>query len=131
MKSLLKDLTDFHLACDVPVLDKPQFPAQDRIDLRKRLLDEEVKEYHDAVEARDLVEVADALGDIIYIAVGSALEFGIPLDKVWDAIQRSNMNKADPATGKVNRRADGKILKPEGWTPPEIEYIIGVAQGKV
>lgn len=120
MKKLLNDLTAFHIACDVPVLTTPQFPSQDRIALRDKLLKEEVKELDEAVEARDLVEVADALGDIIYIAVGTALEFGIPLDRVWAEIQRSNMAKVDPATGKVRKREDGKVLKPEGWTPPDI-----------
>lgn len=120
MKTLLSDLTAFHVACDVPVLTTPQFPSQDRIDLRDKLLKEEVKELDDAVAARDMVEVADALGDIIYIAVGTALEFGIPLDRVWAEIQRSNMAKVDSATGKVRKREDGKVLKPEGWTPPDI-----------
>jgi predicted HAD superfamily Cof-like phosphohydrolase len=120
VKTLLNDLRAFHTACATPILTSPQFPTQDRIDLRDRLLKEEVKELDDAVVARDLVEVADALGDIIYIAVGTALEFGIPLDRVWAEIQRSNMAKVDPATGVVKKRADGKILKPEGWTPPDI-----------
>lgn len=126
MKSLLNDVADFHRVTDGPIRVTPQgypnpgFPDPARVKLRGDLLDEEVREYHEAVGARDIVEVADALGDIIYIAVGTALEFGIPLDAVWAAIHRSNMAKVDPETGKVLRREDGKILKPTGWTPPNI-----------
>lgn len=121
MESLLGDVRAFHQATGTPVLNKPDFPSSDRIDLRNRLLDEELTEYAEAIEHDDIVELADAIADCIYILVGTALEFGIPLDRVWAEVQRSNMAKVDPATGKACRREDGKILKPEGWTPPDIE----------
>ena len=57
---------------------------------------------------------------MIYIAVGTALELGIPLEPVWDEVHRSNMAKVDPETGKVRKREDGKVLKPEGWVRPDI-----------
>lgn len=61
---------------------------------------------------------------MIYVLVGAALAFGIPLDRVWSEVQRANMAKLGGA-----RRADGKILKPEGWQPPRIhEAIFGEAQ---
>lgn len=120
MKKLLDDVRAFHEACDVPILTSPQFPSDERIALRERILQEEFFEFKDALVDRDIVDVADALADIIYLAVGTALEFGIPLDRVWDEVQRSNMAKRDPATGMVRRRDDGKVLKPEGWTPPDI-----------
>jgi predicted HAD superfamily Cof-like phosphohydrolase len=66
------------------------------------------------------VEVADALADMVYIIVGTALEFGIPLDRVWDEVQRSNMAKVDPVSGRVEKRADGKVKKPQGWEGPRI-----------
>jgi predicted HAD superfamily Cof-like phosphohydrolase len=119
MKHLLDDVREFHEACGVPVLTTPTIP-EDRIGLRLDILDEEHKEFRRAVEARDIVQIADALADVIYVAVGTALEFGIPLDRVWEEVQRSNMAKRDPVTGKVRRRDDGKVLKPEGWTPPNI-----------
>lgn len=119
MRSLLDDVRAFHEACGVPVLDAPALP-ENRIGLRLDILDEEHKEFRRAVERRDIVQVADALADVIYVAVGTALEFGIPLDRVWAEVQRSNMAKRDPATGKVRHRDDGKVLKPEGWTPPNI-----------
>lgn len=69
-------------------------------------------------------KIADGLADVIYVAVGAALEFGIPLDRVWAEVHRSNMAKVDPATGKVIKRADGKVLKPEGWTPPDVAGVL-------
>lgn len=121
MTVLLSDLRSFHNACDVPVLPTPQFPSQERIRLRDDILQEEVNELRDAISENDIVEVADALADIVYVTVGTALEFGIPLDRVWSEVHRSNMAKVDPVTGKVRRRSDGKVLKPEGWLPPDIK----------
>ncbi|SCB51775.1 Predicted phosphohydrolase, Cof family, HAD superfamily [Bradyrhizobium yuanmingense] len=118
--SIMRDLRAFHVACGAPVPKVPQFPSEDRINLRLDILDEEHRELHDAVRDRDLVEVADALADIIYVTAGMALEFGVPLERVWNEVHRSNMAKVDPVTGKVRRRDDGKVLKPEGWTPPDI-----------
>lgn len=120
MKSLLQDVRAFHEACDVPVAASLGFPSRERIELRQRLLREEYLEWIAASSERDMVEVADALADMIYIIVGTALEFGIPLDRVWDEVQRSNMAKVDPETGRVKRREDGKILKPQGWESPRI-----------
>lgn len=145
MAALLADVRAFHEATDTPVLDNAAMPDGKRTDLRERLLREEVKEFLDALDgynrgyarskaygrssqfdSETLVEVADALADIIYICVGTALEFGIPLDRVWAEVQRTNMAKVDPATGKALRRPDGKILKPDGWTPPKIAEALGV-----
>lgn len=121
MKSILSDVRAFHEVCGVPIRSRPSFPGIDRVTLRNRLLWEEFNEYQEAVANRDIVATADAIADIIYIAVGTALEFGIPLDRVWDEVQRSNMAKVDPVTGRVLRRVDGKILKPDGWRGPDIE----------
>ena len=92
--------------------------------MRLRLLKEEVEEFENAHKNRDKVEMADALADIIYIAVGTANIMNIPLDKVWDEVQRSNMDKVDPTTGKVKKREDGKVLKPDGWKGPQIEKVL-------
>jgi hypothetical protein len=69
------------------------------------------------------IETADALTDLVVVIVGMALELGIPLDRTWNEVQRSNMAKAGP-DGKVTKREDGKVLKPEGWTPPDIKTIM-------
>ena len=67
----------------------------------------------------DILQVADGLADLIYVAVGAALAFGIPLDRVWSEVQRANMAKTG---GK--RSPMGKILKPEGWQPPRIREAV-------
>ena len=121
MKNLMNDVAAFHKACGVPVLGGlARFPPLKRVLLRTSLKDEESRELDLAIEQRDILGVADAIGDLIYVLVGMALEFGIPLDQVWAAIQTANMAKVDPETGEVVRREDGKILKPDGWAPPDI-----------
>lgn len=131
MYRLMNDVADFHVACDVPVRYIPAWPNEDRIALRLKLMKEEYEEeLLPAIANRDLVETADAMADLIYVIVGAAIEFGIPLALVWRAVQSANMAKVGP-DGKVHRREDGKILKPEGWRPPDIASIIRKAQGLV
>ena len=124
--SAYQDLIDFHRACDVPVLSGAAIPSPDRVKLRRDLLAEEYGELDRGVEAGDLVEIADGLVDMIYIAIGTALEYGIDLPAVWDEIHASNMRKVDPATGKVEKREDGKVMKPAGWTPPNVRAALGL-----
>lgn len=95
MKTLLNDVAGFHRACDLPVLAKPQF-VPERAALRSALLVEECQETVEAIARGDMEKVADGLADVIYVAVGAALEFGIPLDRVWAEVHRSNMAKVDP-----------------------------------
>lgn len=128
MKTLMNDVSDFHTACDLPVLSVPTIPSADRKALRIKLIDEEVnRELLPAMEADNIVEISDAMADSIYVIVGAALEYGVPLDRVWAAVQRANMAKVDPVTGKVRKRGDGKVLKPEGWTPPDITAVLANA----
>lgn len=122
------DVEQFHQAGDVPVLMSPAFPSNERIALRQDLIIEEYTELLNAIDERDMTAVADGITDLIYVLIGTALEFGIPLPDVWLAIHASNMAKIDPKTGKVRKRDDGKILKPEGWTPPDIAAVLDAAR---
>lgn len=88
-------------------------------DLRIALIAEEFKELRDALEDDDVVEVADALADLIYVVVGSALQWGIPIGRVFREVHRSNMSK----TGGP-RRPDGKVLKGPNYSPPDIKSIL-------
>lgn len=124
LKPIMDDLRAFHTACDVPIIPTPTIPDADRVELRRNILAEEWRETDLAMAMGDMVEIADGLADLIYVAAGTALEYGIPLERVWAEVHRSNMAKADPVTGKVRKRADGKVLKPEGWTPPDIASVI-------
>lgn len=128
MKTLVDDVKAFHVACDVPVLNKPTIPPADRVKLRINLIDEEVnRELIPAMIAGDLPKIADGLADSVYVHVGTALEYGIPLEVIWGIVQAANMDKVDPVTGKVIRREDGKILKPSGWKPPDVEAALASA----
>jgi predicted HAD superfamily Cof-like phosphohydrolase len=125
MKQAIQDVAMFHAMTDTPINKHPWLLTRGRVNLRWSLIDEEVnKELKPAMEAGDMVGIADGIVDSIYVLIGAALEYGIPLEKVWDAVQTANMAKRDPVTGKVRRREDGKILKPEGWQPPNIWRIL-------
>lgn len=121
--SFYTDVKDFHIAFGQRVGNEPSLPEDyNERELRMSLLEEEVNEYFDAEEKADLVEIADALADIIYIACGTAVSYGIPLDRIFDEVHYSNMAKL--VDGKVIRRDDGKVQKPAGWQPPNIKKIL-------
>ena len=92
--------------------------------LRYNLMDEENKEYFEAAQNNDLAEVADALGDMLYILCGTILEHGLhhKIEEVFEEIQRSNMSKLD-SNGEPIMREDGKILKSEQYFRPDIAGI--------
>ena len=115
---------EFHEKFNLPIGTEPDFPlTHDEINLRMRLIHEEYLELIEAHNERDIVKVADALGDMIYVICGMAVVYGIPLNRVYAEIQRSNMAKVSP-DGTVKYRADGKVLKPDSWTPPDIAGIL-------
>lgn len=116
MIKLLEDVAAFHRVTGTPVAHIPELVSTDRAILRANLIAEEYRETVEALDTGDLLGIADGLADLIYVCVGTALEYGIPLDRVWAEVQRANMAKAGGP-----RRADGKILKPEGWVPPDVE----------
>jgi len=94
-------------------------------ELRFNLMKEENEEYLEAVQNNDIVEIADALGDMLYILCGTILEHGLQhkIEAVFDEIQRSNMSKLD-ANGQPIYRADGKVLKSELYFKPDIAKIL-------
>ncbi len=93
--------------------------------LRFNLMDEENKEYFDAANNNDLIEVADALGDMLYILCGTILEHGMQhkIEEVFEEIQRSNMSKLG-ADGKPIYREDGKVLKGPNYFKPNIQDVL-------
>jgi predicted HAD superfamily Cof-like phosphohydrolase len=93
------------------------------------LLDEELGELQEAIDACSVVDIADALGDLVYVLYGTALTFGINLDAVVAEIHRSNMSKL----GSDNRpvmRSDGKVLKGRNYSPPDIAAALGHAMDR-
>jgi predicted HAD superfamily Cof-like phosphohydrolase len=94
--------------------------------LRYKLMREENEEYLEAAENGDLVEVADALGDMLYILCGTILKHGMQhkIEEVFEEIQRSNMSKLDE-NGQPIYREDGKVLKSDLYFKPDIKTILG------
>lgn len=99
--------------------------GKEKNNLRFNLMDEENKEYLEAAENNDLIEVADALGDMLYILCGTILEHGMQykIEEVFNEIQRSNMSKLG-ADGKPIYREDGKVLKGPNYFKPNIKEIL-------
>lgn len=122
MTDFYNDVKEFQTAVGQNVGVKPEFPDGEERDLRIRLLKEEWEEYIQGECKNDLENIAKELADIIYIVCGTAVSYGIPLDRVFEEVHASNMAKL--VDGKPVRREDGKILKPDGWTPPNIKKIL-------
>lgn len=120
---MFKQVQEFHNKFGLPVGKTPQFLTNDRTELRWDLLEEELDELNDAYDDGDLVGIADAIGDAIYILLGTAVEHGIPIDEVFDEIHRSNMSKLDE-DGKPIYREDGKVLKGPNYIKPDIARIL-------
>jgi predicted HAD superfamily Cof-like phosphohydrolase len=117
----------FHDAFGIANAEVPTGAIGDRDALlRYKLIREENEEYLDAALRGDLVEVADALGDILYILCGTLLKHGLEhkIDEVFREIQRSNMSKLD-ANGKPIYRDDGKVMKSDRYSKPDIAGILG------
>ena len=122
MEKQLLQVREFQAAFGVEMPNKPKMLGKKRARLRQTLLQEEVTEL---AEAKDLVDVADALADILYITYGTIHEYGLADRAVmlFDEVHRSNMSKLD-FDGKPIFREDGKIMKPETYLPPKIKPIL-------
>ena len=125
MKNQLSAVEKFHTAFGEANGDKPSNLPVDKYTLRYNLAKEELDEYLDACKQDDIVGIADALGDQLYILCGTILKHGLQhkIEEVFAEIQRSNMSKLD-ADGRPIRREDGKILKGPDYTPPDIASIL-------
>jgi predicted HAD superfamily Cof-like phosphohydrolase len=122
----IEHVRQFHDAFGIPNADKPTADlSKDDILLRYKLMREENEEYLEAAEKGDLIEVADALGDMLYILCGTILKHGLEdkMAEVFEEIQRSNMSKLDK-DGKPIYREDGKVLKSDQYFKPDIEGIL-------
>lgn len=117
-------VAEFHRAFNLPVRETPGTGIADAVaNLRVALLEEEVGEFVSASEKRDLVGIADALADIVYVVYGTALTYGIDLDSVLDEVHRSNMSKLG-RDGKPIFRNDGKVMKSEQYFPPDVAAVL-------
>ena len=113
MTNPFKDIDTFHTACD-------QTPSVDNYVMYLDLITEEYNELREAIEANDRVEQLDALVVILVVTMGAIRAGGFDGEGAWKEVMDTNFAKIDPTTGKVIKRADGKVLKPEGWKAPEL-----------
>ena len=104
-------------------LTKPTLPGYGLGALRIDLIEEELDELKEAIVDQDIVEIADALTDILYVVYGAGHAFGIDLDKCYAEVHRSNMTKLDE-DGKPLFREDGKVMKSSSYEPPNLSKII-------
>jgi predicted HAD superfamily Cof-like phosphohydrolase len=116
-------VAEFHQVFGQPVKEEPTIPSKERVDLRLSLIEEELGELREAIEANDIVEIADALTDILYVTYGAGLEFGVPLDVCFHEVHSSNMSKLGE-DGNPIYREDGKIMKGPNYFPPDLKRII-------
>ena len=105
------------------IKNKAEFPNEKIIDLRKKLIEEEFKELKDAIKDNDIVEVADALTDILVVTYGAGVAFGIDLDKCFQEVHRSNMSKLSQE-GKPIYNEFGKVMKGPNYSPPDLKKLI-------
>ena len=122
MNKILNDQKQFMTACGQTV----DVYNHDQFHLYKRLIGEEVSELIQAISSNNKTEQLDALIDILVVTTGALHSLGVDGEGAWDEVMRTNFAKVDSKTGKVIRREDGKILKPEGWQPPKLEQYIKV-----
>lgn len=148
----IHNVEQFHRTFNQPVLESPQIPNEQRCELRVRLLQEELDELKEAIKDNDLVEVADALCDIMYVLSGAIIEFGMKdkFDDLFNEVQRSNMSKAcntieeaeatvahykktkdtnsiiKESNGKFNvyREGDNKVLKSVEYSPADLKTML-------
>jgi predicted HAD superfamily Cof-like phosphohydrolase len=117
----------FHNVFGLPVADRPTVPPDELAGVRQRLLEEEVGELAEAIQGRRLSEIARELADVVYVAYGTAVTYGIDLDAVLAEIHRANMSKLGPDGSPVVR--DGKVVKGENFQPPDIEAVLARQNG--
>ena len=105
------------------VLNKPTFPDNKIIKLRLDLIKEELNELEDAIKNKNLVEIADALTDILYVTYGAGHAFGINLDSCFDEVQNSNMSKLG-SDGKPIYNENGKVMKGPDYFKPNLSKFV-------
>lgn len=147
----LNQVAEFHKTFNAPILDKPEIPSEQRCSLRVELLQEELNELKQAIEDKNITEIADALCDLQYVLSGAVLEFGLgnKFADLFNEVHRSNMSKAcanqqeadetiehyrlkgveafSEACGEkinVHRKSDNKVLKNKYYSPADLAGIL-------
>jgi predicted HAD superfamily Cof-like phosphohydrolase len=117
MTNPFRDQEKFMKACDqsVEAYNEAQY------EMYLGLIVEETEELSTAIQEQDKKEQLDALIDILVVTIGAIHSMGADAEGAWKEVMKTNFAKIDKETGKVRKREDGKVLKPIGWVPPDIE----------
>ena len=109
----------------LPIPETPQVLSEQRLTWANAALQEELKEFNDAVDAGDVLEAADALIDLVYFALGRLIEMGVPAVAVMDEVQRANMDKQQGELSKRPGSMGHDAVKPAGWQAPDHAWLLG------
>lgn len=133
-KSLFEQVGEFHEKFGFPVAGKdgnhPHLLIEgetynDVAEFRRKFLKEEFDEFIKAQDENDIVGIADALVDLVYVALGTAHYYGLPFDELFDEVQRSNMDKVRVQSADESKRGTvWDVRKPVGWRPPDLGTIV-------
>lgn len=130
-QSNFKDVEDFHKKFGIHYGGPPRELPASLARFRMEFLNEEFKEYVDAVHLGDIEKQFDALLDLVYVAMGTALLQGFPWQNGWDEVQRANMEKQRVESAEDSKRLHKyDIKKPDGWAPPKIADVLNEAISK-
>ena len=121
--SNFEDVKKFMKTFDQRVITKPQFPDEKTMNLRFDLIKEELNELKQAMNEKNLKEIADALTDILYVTYGAGCAYGIDLDKCFKEVQRANMSKLGD-DGKPIYNEKGKVMKGPSYSEPNLKQFV-------
>ena len=121
--SNFEDVKKFMKTFGQRVITKPQFPDEKTMQLRFDLIKEELRELEEAMNTKNLKEIADALTDILYVTYGAGYAYGINLDKCFKEVQRANMSKLGN-DGKPIYNEKGKVMKGPNYSPPNLKQFV-------
>ena len=117
MTNPFRDQEKFMRACD----QTADTENRDQFNMYLGLIEEEAEELNQAILNKDKVEMLDALIDMLVVTIGAIHSAGFDAEGAWKEVMSTNFAKIDKKTGKVIKREDGKVLKPDGWTPPNLK----------
>jgi len=125
MKQQIEQVKEFHKVFGLPIRNEPELIPNDEFEMRFKLIVEETNELLFAYRNKDIVGFADGLIDTMYVVIGLAIQSGFAdkIEILFNEVQRSNMSKLD-INGKPIYRSDGKVLKGELFSPPDLKKLL-------
>jgi len=119
--NLHRDVFEFHKKFEIPIEKYPAFPVKELLDFRMKFLREEVDEFGEAVRNDDIVKAFDALIDVVYVAIGTAVIMNLPFEKGWDIVHSANMTKIRAKNASQSKRGTAfDVVKPSNWIAPDM-----------